>query len=356
MATHFYTQIVSDLLAAPHQPKWVAIRRQGSATMARAQPWHERQLPGLTPCVQDSGWKSTNIFLAEPNEIEGPMQIGVVYPQTELKGDPEAVRAFGLAAEELGYDYILAYDHVVGASHDREPKLTGPYTEHDPFHDPFVMFAYLAGMTQRVEFATGVIILPQRQTVLVAKQAADLDLLSGGRLRLGVGTGWNYVEYDALGQDFKTRGKRMDEQVEYLRMLWSEPLVSFTGNFDRIEAACLLPRPTRQIPIWMGGFNDPAFRRAARTGDGFMYTGPTKYALAGHARVQEYADGYGRDLTGFGKEMVGARTNDLDRLANEADVWRAAEGTHLSIVTMQMGFETVDQHIELMGQVKQRLA
>ena len=149
------------------------------------------------------------------------MKIGAVYPQTELRGDPDAVRRIGLAAESLGYDYLLAYDHVVGAVHaDREPALTGPYTEHDPFHDPFVMFAYLAGITDRLEFATGVLILPQRQTVLVAKQSADLDLLSGGRLRLGVGVGWNYVEYNALGQSFARRGQRADEQIGILRSLW----------------------------------------------------------------------------------------------------------------------------------------
>ena len=161
------------------------------------------------------------------------MQIGVVYPQIELGGDPDAVRRIGLATEELGYDYLLAYDHVVGATHDREPKLWGPYTDQDPFHDPFVMFAYLAGITERIEFVTGILILPQRQTVLAAQQAADLDLLSGERLRLGVGVGWNYVEYDTLGQDFDVRGPRLDEQIGFLRSLWSEPLVSFEGQFSR---------------------------------------------------------------------------------------------------------------------------
>lgn len=173
------------------------------------------------------------------------MQIGVIFPQTEVAGMPGAVRRIGLATEELGYDYLLAYDHVVGASHDREPKLTGPYTEHHPFHDPFAMFAYLAAITTRIGLATGVVILPQRQTALVACQAADVDLLSGGRLTLGVGTGWNYVEYEVLGQDFATRGKRMDEQVDFLRRLWSEPLLSFDGKFDRAEAIALNPRPER---------------------------------------------------------------------------------------------------------------
>jgi len=196
------------------------------------------------------------------------LQIGVIYPQTELGGDPDGVRQFALAAERLGYQHINAYDHVVGASHDnREPALWGPYTEADPFHDPFVLFAYLAGITT-LEFATDVLILPQRQTVLVAKQSADLDLLSGGRFRLGVGTGWNYVEYDALGYDFASRGARLDEQIDFLRRLWSESTIEWQGRFDRINRGSILPKPTRSIPIWVGGFSDPAFRRGAGAATG----------------------------------------------------------------------------------------
>ena len=138
----------------------------------------------------------------------------------------------------------------------------GPYDENDPFHDPFVMFAYLAAITDRIELATGVLILPQRQTVLVAKQAADLDLLSGGRLRLGVGVGWNYVEYDALGEDFSTRGRRADEQIGYLRELWRGDVVSFDGEFDSVDRGVVIPGPRRQIPIWVGGFSRRAFERA----------------------------------------------------------------------------------------------
>src|SRR5580700_2547721 len=178
------------------------------------------------------------------------MQIGAVYPQIELGGDPSAVRRLGLAVEQLGFDYLLAYDHVLGAVHaDRTPPLTGPYTEHDPFHDPFVMFAYLAGITERIGFATGILILPQRQTALVARQATDVDLLSGGRLRLGVGVGWNHVEYEALGQDFHTRGARQEEQIQLLRQLFSEPVVEFSGRFDRVDRASLTPKPRTSIPI-----------------------------------------------------------------------------------------------------------
>jgi probable F420-dependent oxidoreductase len=175
------------------------------------------------------------------------MHIGVVYPLTELRGDPAAVRRIGTAVEDLGFDHLLAYDHVLGAVHaDRTRRLTGPYTERDPFHDPFVMFA---GITERIHFATGVLVLPQRQTALVARQAADVDLLSGGRLRLGVGVGWNHVEYEALGQDFRTRGARQEEQIQLLRRLFTEPVVDFSGRFDRVDRASLVPKPARPIPI-----------------------------------------------------------------------------------------------------------
>src|SRR5580692_2889042 len=182
------------------------------------------------------------------------MQIGVVYPQIELGGDPASVRRIGRAVEDLGFDYLLAYDHVLGAVHaGRARPLTGPYTERDPFHDPFVMFAYLAGITERIGLATGVLVLPQRQTALVARQAADVDLLSGGRLRLGVGVGWNQVEYEALGQDFRTRGARQEEQIGLLHRLLTEPVVDFAGRFDRVDRASLLPKPAGSLPIWLGG-------------------------------------------------------------------------------------------------------
>jgi probable F420-dependent oxidoreductase len=189
------------------------------------------------------------------------MQIGVVYPRIELGGDPSAVRRIGQAVEDLGLDHLLAYDHVLGAVHtDRSPQLTGVYTEHDPFHDPFVMFAYLAGITERIGFATGILVLPQRQTALVARQSADVDLLSGGRLRLGVGVGWSHVEYEALGQDFRTRGARQEEQIELLRRLWTEPVVDFSGRFDRVDRAALVPKPARPS---RSGSVDPARRRTS---------------------------------------------------------------------------------------------
>ena len=236
------------------------------------------------------------------------MQIGVVYPQIELGGDPGAVRRFGKAVEDLGFDYLLAYDHVLGAVHsDRTPQLPGPYTERDPFHDPFVMFGYLAGITERIGFATGVLVLPQRQIALVARQAADVDLLSRGRLRLGVGIGWNYVEYEALGQDFHTRGAREEEQIELIRRLFTEPVVDFSGRFDRVDRAALVPKPTRAVPIWLGGFSDKAFERAARLADGFVFFGAVSIDTAVEAwtSLRQRITDQGRLVDDFGGGVRG---------------------------------------------------
>lgn len=284
------------------------------------------------------------------------MKIGAVYPQTELGGDPDAVRRIGLASETLGYDYVLAYDHVVGAVHaDRVPPLRGPYTEHDPFHDPLVMFAYLSGVTERIEFATGVIILPQRQTVLVAKQCADLDLLSGGRLRLGVGVGWNYVEYDALGQDFASRGPRLSEQIELLRRYWTEDLFSFDGRFDSIDRGNINVRPQRQIPIWLGGFSEPAFRRAAQVGDGFIYAGPVDRAIQGKQRVDELLAEAGRSDVDFGSDFIMLAEKDVDAAVAAAAAWRDVGGTHASVVTMGMGLDSTEAHLDYIAAVKDKL-
>ena len=283
------------------------------------------------------------------------MKIGVVYPQTELRGDPEAVRSIGLAVESLGYDHLLAYDHVLGATHDREPKLTGPYTEQHPFHDPFVMFAYLAGITRRIEFTTGVLILPQRQTALVAKQAADLDLLSHERLRLGVGIGWNYVEYDALGEDFTTRGARADEQIGLLRRLWAEPVVAFEGKFDHIDRAGILPQPKRSIPIWVGGMSEAAFRRSGRLGDGHILMGSVDDARQGWARIEHYLAEAGRTSEGFGRELPVRGQKTPAEAAEAIAQWHDAGGTHASIVTMGQGLDTAQAHIDYIAEVRNHI-
>ncbi len=284
------------------------------------------------------------------------MKFGVVYPQNETHGDPTAVRDLGLAIESLGYDSVLFYDHVVGAEHaDREPPLWGPYTEEDSFHDPFVAFGYLAAITSRIELATGVMILPQRQTVLAAQQAADVDLLSGGRLRFGVGTGWNWVEYDALNQDFRTRGKRLDEQIVLLRELWAKPLVTFDGTFHQLERCCINPRPSRQIPIWVGGFSEPAFSRAARLGDGFTFAGDQDDAIAGMVRVRELLAENGRSDAAFGFEYTLTRARDVASVLEATERWQEAGGTGVSVLTQKIGFDSVAGHIDYLAEVKPAL-
>jgi probable F420-dependent oxidoreductase len=287
------------------------------------------------------------------------LEVGVVYPQLELGPDPEAARAFALGLEALGYDHLVAFDHVAGAVHaDREPALIGPYNETHPFHEPLIMFAFLAGQTTRLEFATGVLVLPQRQTVLLARQVADLDLMSGGRFRLGVGVGWNHVEYSVLGQDFAARGARQEEQVELLRRLWSEPVVDAVGAFDRIDRIAIVPKPTRTVPIWFGGFRRPAFERAARLGDGFVFAGSGEIALGdwdveGAFRgLRDDVERHGRDPQQFGGERVVMFPPSVQDLAAKVHHWHAAGGTHASILTLGQGLDSVDAQLDYLGRAK----
>jgi len=285
------------------------------------------------------------------------MKVGVVYPQTELRGDPDAVRQFGTAAEMLGYTHLLAFDHVLGAPHDRESKLVAPYTDRDPFHDPFILFAYLAGMTSKLEFAPAVLILPQRQTVLVAKQSADLDLMSGERFRLGVGTGWNSVEYEALGQDFQVRGARMTEQVILLRKLWEEHLVTFQGKYDRVDRAALLPRPKRRIPIWMGGFQEVSFRRAGQIGDGFIFSVTAlDHVMECVARIKFHLNEARRDPREFGLEMITLATQSIPQLVETLERWRDLGGTHGAVRTLQRGFGELSAHLDFISEAAYALA
>src|SRR6202521_510674 len=261
------------------------------------------------------------------------MEIGVVYPQNELRGDPSAVRRIGKAVADLGFDHLLAHDHVLGAVHaDRTPPLTGPYTEHDPFHDPFVMFAHLAGITERIHFATGILVLPQRQTALVARQAADVDLLSGGRLRLGVGIGWNFVEYESLVQDFHTRGARQEEQIQLLRRLFTEPVVDFSGRFDRVDRASLMPKPAQSIPLWLGGHGEVAFERASRLADGFIFFGGNSDQVVSEwKRLRDRVGAIGRSVEDFGADWVVLRRDGIRELTTEIDAWRDAGGPPTSL-------------------------
>ena len=283
------------------------------------------------------------------------MKIGVVFPHQEIGDDPAVIREWAQTAEELGYSHILAYDHVLGAVHDgRDPKLWGPYTEEDDFHEPFVLFGYLAACTRRIELATGVVILPQRQTALVAKQAAEVDILSGGRLRLGVGTGWNYVEYDSLNEDFRNRGPRQEEQVELLRRLWAEPVVDFSGDHHRIDRAGLKPLPGRQIPIWFGGFAPVAFRRAARIGDGFIFGSGQRQNLEALDLVRRELDNAGRNDSEFGIEALLNYQSGPGRWRGEVETWREAGADYVAVRAMAMrglggGLSSPREHIDALG-------
>lgn len=288
------------------------------------------------------------------------MKLGAVYPQIELSGAPEAVHAIGTAVEAMGLKHLVMYDHVLGAVHaDRDPPLFGPYTEKDPFHDPFVAFGYLAGITKAIDFITGVLILPQRQTVLVAKQATDVDLFSNGRLILGVGIGWNYVEYDGLGYDFKTRGKRMDEQIPFLRRLWSEDVIEWRGQYDRIDRANLIPKPRRQIPIYCGGLSEPAYRRAAKLGDGFLFGGspiPDIIGVMNGMKEMLKAEGRSPDAFKFHTYLMapGYKGPDVQAAVDDLKRWQDAGGHEASIVSMGRGFKSADQHIDYYNEIRQR--
>ena len=199
------------------------------------------------------------------------LKIGVGYPKIEFGNDPAAIRDYAQTAEDLGYSHILAYDHVLGANPERPGGWEGPYTHQPAFHEPFVLFSFMAAVTQRIGFTTGIIILPQRQTALVAKQATTLDVLSNGGLRIGVGLGWNQVEYTSLNQDFHNRGRRIEEQVELMRLLWTQPLVTFMGRWHSVPDAGINPLPIQQpIPVWFGGHAEAVLQRTARLGDGWM--------------------------------------------------------------------------------------
>ncbi|MCI0796123.1 MAG: LLM class F420-dependent oxidoreductase, partial [Chloroflexi bacterium] len=277
------------------------------------------------------------------------MKIGVTFPQTEIGDDPGAIKAYAQAAESLGYDHILAYDHVVGANPDTHPDLTGPYRHTHMFHEPFVLFGFLAGVTETIGLASGIVILPQRQTVLVAKQAAAADVLSRGRLRLGIGTGWNPVEYEALGQNFQNRGRRSEEQIDVLRRLWTEPLVTFEGRWHKIDDAGLNPLPVqRPIPIWLGGGVDAVARRVGRIADGWILTGsPDDSRKALVEKMRASAVESGRDPGSIGLEgWVTVGDRPIEDCVQDALAWKEMGATHLSFNTMNSGLETPQAHID----------
>jgi probable F420-dependent oxidoreductase len=285
------------------------------------------------------------------------MRVGVVFPQTEIGADPAAVRDYAQTAESLGYSHLLVYDHVLGAGTANREDWRGPYTADNPFHEPFVLFGYLAAITQRMELVTGVIVLPQRQTALVAKQAAEVDVLSGGRLRLGVGIGWNYVEYEALGMDFHDRGRRIEEQITVLRALWTEPVADFQGHFHRIPEAGINPLPVqRPIPIWIGGQADIVLQRTARLADGWFPQMRPDAAREPIEKLRAHAQDAGRDPDSIGIEArLNLRSGDAASWRQQLEAWRDLGATHIGINTMGMGLPSPQAHIETIERVWREL-
>jgi probable F420-dependent oxidoreductase len=285
------------------------------------------------------------------------MQVGVTFPQNEIGADPFIIRDYAQTVEGLGYKHVVVFDHVLGADSTNRPGWRG-YTYRDMFHEPFVLFGYLAALTQ-LELVPAVIILPQRQSALVAKQAAEVDILTGGKLRLGVGVGWNPVEYEALGTNFNTRGRMIEEQVEVMRLLWSQEVVNYKGRFHTIKDAGLNPLPTRRsIPIWMGGSADVLLRRAARTGDGWFPQGlPDSQMRETVERLRSYIKEAGRDPATFGFEArMNAREGDLDDWVRQTEGWRELGATHISINTMGAGFTSPSEHMEAIRRYKEAIA
>lgn len=277
------------------------------------------------------------------------MELAVQYPADVLGSEPEVLRGFAQAAEEAGYARLVMAEHVLGADPDRPGGWDGPYTHENHWPEPFTTFGFLAAVTERIELMTGVLILPQRQTVLVAKQAAQVDVMSKGRIALGVGTGWNAVEYHGLGQEFATRGRRLEEQIGLMRRLWQEPVLTFDGEFDQVDQAGLNPLPTRgNIPIWMGGRGGRVLDRIGRIGDGWfpLLLRPSETAV-GMERIRESASAAGRDPEAIGLMCMVTETGNLEKQVEMAGRYREVGATHLVLsVQSDPSLQTLDQHVE----------
>jgi len=286
------------------------------------------------------------------------MKIGTVFPQTEIGQDPAMIRDYAQAVEAMGYTHILAFDSVIGANPDRPGGWDSQYDYRHAFHEPFALFAFCAAVTRRIELATGVLILPQRQTTLVAKQAAEVDVLSGGRLRLGIGVGWNPVEFEALGENIHDRGKRVEEQLEVMRLLWTRELVTYVGRWHRVPDAGIKPLPVqRPIPVWMGGESEAVLRRAARLADGWITLqtfrpGPAAQQIID--RLHGLVRDAGRDPAAFGIEgRVALAKLPPAEWAKELAAWRAMRGiTHLCVNTMGLGLPGPEEHVRTLERFK----
>ena len=279
------------------------------------------------------------------------MKLGAIIPQREIGLDSGALRAFAQAAEDLGYHYLIAFDAL--------------FTE-SPYYEPLALFAFLAGLTRKVELVTGVVVLPSRQTLLLAKQAASIDVLSGGRLRLGLGVGWNRAEFTAMNADFQQRGVQIEEQIEVLRLLWTQPTVTFEGRWHHLSEVHMPPLPVqRPIPIWLGGWVEAVLQRVGQLGDGWIPvdidpTDPAKYEdLRGQvARLRAYASAAGRPPEAVGIDVqagVRLRWGGEEHWAIHAAAWRSLGATHLSVDTMESGLISLDAHIDALSRIKKVL-
>ena len=275
------------------------------------------------------------------------MKFGIVFPHNEIGNDPRDIKEYAQRAEKLGADHMLIYDHVLGADPDRPGGFNGPYDKDIAFHEPFTVFSFMAAVTDKIDFSTSVLILPQRQTALVAKQASQLAILSNNRFRLGIGTGWNTVEYEALDIPFEKRGRRQAEQVDLLRKLWRSDSMSFDGNFHTVTKASILPRPTQTIPIWFGGGSPALLKRCATLGDGWVPIGGPNEASAQSIEVlKQHRKDAGLSWDNFGIQAQAQFAGGTpERWLKHAQRWRNLGCTHLAVATHNAGNKTVTDHL-----------
>jgi probable F420-dependent oxidoreductase len=292
------------------------------------------------------------------------MQVGAVFPQLEIGADPDAVAEYARTIERLGYDHLVIFDHVLGADSSRPGGWTGVYDHRSLFHEPLVLFGYLAAITARLKLATAVIVLPQRQTALVAKQAAEVDVLSRGRLTLGVGIGWNEVEYEALGMDFRNRGRRIEEQIAVLRALWTNEVVDFKGRWHRIDRAGINPLPVqRPIPVWMGGGWDRqkravielALRRIAKIADGwFTHLPPNEDGRAGMDAFRRLVEEQGRDPAKVPVEgRLPAARSGTEEWKRGIEAFRNMGMTGIELTTMGAGYRDLAEHLDALRRFRE---
>ena len=293
------------------------------------------------------------------------MKLSVEFPSVSYREGPEAVLRLARAIEQIGYDHIDVFDHVVmGFPIDGRPP--GPYPATMPILEALMTLAYVAAITSRLTLGTEVLVLPQRQPTLVAKQVSTLDTLSGGRVRLGVGVGWQESEYAALGENFRTRGARMDDAIRLLRACWGDSPVDVAGDHYRLTAMGMEPKPPqgRRLPIWIGGLSERAYRRVGELGDGWLASRVTDGDSARRAvgAIRRYAEAAGRDPGAIGlqsmvapppRDAVGKRFYaDHDRVvARVVEIeamgfqWAAINGTAI----FQAGARSVDAMIDALG-------